>query len=458
VSSFLDQAVRHPQQVPDRLSLLRESHYNVWVDDGDCCYVFNGVSGALLEVPRGTRLAVTRVLDDVAATGCSPALLERMAYGRMLVSDDADELAMLARRYRVSQDDTSHFAYTLVPSLGCNFECTYCFEDKHPSVMSRAVQDALVSVLDERLPTLRDVHVTWFGGEPLVATRALLDLSDRFIAACDAADVRYDAGIITNGYLLDERTCRELRDRRVGSAQVTLDGPPEVHDRMRPRAGGRPSFGRIVENLGHAVSYLDVIVRMNVDAANVGRAEELLATLEEAGLAGKVGVYVGQIVGVDDGSGAPSSTYGTRCLTGPEFAATELDFSDVSSGRGFGQHALPQPVGAPCTAVRRNELVVGSEGELYKCWESVGNRREVIGSIFDVAASVGTRQERKWLAYDPFSDDECTSCVALPVCMGGCANHALDLLQRSNRCSTFRHSYVETVRSYARGAAAQEPS
>jgi uncharacterized protein len=114
---------------------------------------------------------------------------------------------------------------------------------------------------------------------------------------------------------------------------------------------------------------------------------------------------------------------------------------------GFANHSMPRPTGAPCTAVRANELVVGSEGELYKCWDSVGNRMEVVGDIRDYKNTNGRMQ--KWLKYDPFADPECRSCIALPVCMGGCAHHGMDLLQYENRCGSFRHTYKEQIISYA---------
>jgi uncharacterized protein len=89
---------------------------------------------------------------------------------------------------------------------------------------------------------------------------------------------------------------------------------------------------------------------------------------------------------------------------------------------------------------------VGSEGELYKCWASVGNRGEAIGHIRDHR----TTNDRlsKWLGYDPFADTECSNCIALPVCMGGCAHHAMDPQQRANRCGTFRHTYQEQVLAF----------
>jgi uncharacterized protein len=429
---------------------MKESRYNVWVDRDGASYVYNGVSGGLLRMSADERAAVQRVLADAGARDCSPKLLEKMAVGRMLVPDDADEIAMLAKRYESTRHDTSHFAMTLVTSLGCNFDCPYCFEAKHPSIMSDAVVAALLQVLDSQLPRISSFNAAWFGGEPLVGKRPLLELSDEFIARCDAAGVEYSASITTNGYLLDEETCRELHERRVSSVQVGLDGPPDVHDRMRPLANGKGTFWKIVQNLHHAVDYFPIAVRMNVDSENIDRAEELLQILEAEGLGGKLTVYLGQLVGVDDGNASPSATYRPRCFNIPEFARAELAFTQLTAKYGFGDPVLPTPSGAPCTAVRANEVVVGSEGELYKCWDSVGNPREVIGSIFDYTNLNGRR--RRWLEYDPFSDEECRGCVALPVCMGGCAHHGMDMLQHENRCSTFRSAYQEQVLAFAEHA------
>jgi uncharacterized protein len=216
---------------------------------------------------------------------------------------------------------------------------------------------------------------------------------------------------------------------------------------MRPLAGGKSSFWGIVKNLQHAVNYFPISLRMNVDMENILHTEEMLQILADEGLADKLSVYPGQIVGIKDGSGSPSSTYGTACFTNLEFARAERDFVALAGRYGFSRPTLPKPSGAPCTAVRANELVVGSEGELYKCWDSVGNKREVIGDIRDYKKTNSRMQ--KWLKYDPFSDAECRSCIALPVCMGGCAHHGMDLLQHENRCGSFRHTYREQIISYA---------
>ncbi len=361
---------------------MRESRYNVWAEANDQAYVFNGVSGALLRLSLADYRAIRGHLAGDPGASPRPAALARLVEGMMLTPDQGDEIGLLRDRYRASRHQQSGFGLTIVTSLGCNFDCPYCFEAKHASVMDDDVQAGIGALLRQQIACgITSFHVTWFGGEPLIGKRALLALSDDFIAQCDAACVSYDASMTSNGYLLDEDTCADLRDRRVRSVQVCLDGPPRVHDAMRPLTGGRETFWRIVRNLHHAVRYMGVSVRVNLDSRNAETAEELLAILASEGLAGKISVQPAQIVAIDDGVPSPSAKYRPRCLSNPEFARLELDFHALARHYGFGSAGLPMPTGAPCTAVRVNELVVGSEGELYKCWNSVGNPKEVIGHI-----------------------------------------------------------------------------
>src|SRR5207244_6285870 len=125
-------------------------------------------------------------------------------------------------------------------------------------------------------------------------------------------------------------------------------------------SNGKGTFWRIVANLHHAVDYFPIAVRVNVDNENVSQVEELLQILEGEGLSGKLSVYPGQLVGVDDGIPAPSATYQPRCFSSPEFAKVELSFTELADKYGFGDHSLPPPSGATCTAVPADEAVVGS--------------------------------------------------------------------------------------------------
>ncbi|MBB5783559.1 radical SAM/SPASM domain-containing protein [Nonomuraea jabiensis] len=425
---------------------MQESRYNIWVAKKDAAYVYNGVSGALLRMSKGEKIALRKYLAGDPENSCSPRLLAHLMRGFMLVPDDADELSILETRYRASRWDSTSFALTVVTSLGCNFSCPYCFEAKHPSKMSEEVRGHILKVLDYQLTKISSFNVTWFGGEPLLGMDTITSLSDEFIDRCDRHSIQYGATVITNGYLLDNATCATLKDRRVESVQVGLDGPPDVHNCMRPLAGGVGTFWKIIRNLRHAVDYFPVSVRVNVDADNLSSAEELFQILANEGLSEKLTVYPGQIVSGGGNPLAPSSTYKPPCLSKKEFSVAELRFTELATRYGLAAPYLPTPTAAPCTAVRANELVVGSRGELYKCWDNVGDSNEVIGHIQDWRDT--NARLAKWLKYDPFGNVECRGCVALPVCMGGCASHAFDALQYENRCGTFRHNHRDKVLKY----------
>jgi uncharacterized protein len=138
---------------------------------------------------------------------------------------------------------------------------------------------------------------------------------------------------------------------------------------MRPLADGRGNFWHIVKNLRHAIDYLNVSIRVNVDRHNFSVAGDLLQILADEGFTGKLKVALGRLSGGENG-GAPSKAYAKCSLTIPEYAQIEREFVDLAIRYGFAGVELPQPTAAPCTAVRSNELIVGSEGELYKCYQS----------------------------------------------------------------------------------------
>jgi uncharacterized protein len=441
------------ETVGGRASGLRESRYNVVFEQHDRAWVYNGLSGKVMSLSADEWVATREFL---AGSERFPAveLLRDLTLGRMLVKDDLDEVELLERRYRAGTGDRTSFALTIVTSLGCNFDCPYCFQVKPRAILDDETVGLLVEVLEEQLPAIAQFQVTWFGGEPLLATDRIDDLSQAFIERCDAAGVRYSANIVTNGYLLTRDVAQRLRDARVGSAQITLDGPAETHDLMRPLRSGRGTFDVILDNVVACADLIPIAIRVNLDTGNAGQYERLLDQLVERGLAGRITVHPGRIVAYDEGIGAPSESYQPQCLTVPQFATVEREFRAAARERGLASAQLPQPVPTPCTAVRVNELVVGANGELYKCWDSVGNQQEEIGHL----RSWKDPNDRvlKWLRYDPFTDEGCRGCIALPTCMGGCAHHAMLDRTGDSKCSTFRTTYRQQVEDYAASAEAAD--
>jgi uncharacterized protein len=434
---------------------MRESRYNVWVDVDDTTHVFNGLSGQLVNLTSSQVLAFRSLVESGDLAGLDEAFARRLVEARVLVRDELDEIALLNGRWLRNTRDPRRLGLTLVTSLGCNFDCPYCFEDKRPSIMSPEVQRNVLGLVTDSVGNLESLDVTWMGGEPLVGRRVIYDLSDRFIEVCDANGIAFSSGIVTNGWYLTPDVCDELLARRMSWAQVTIDGPPDVHDRNRPLVGGGKTFDRVLANLHHAVERFDVSVRVNVDNANLGRVEELFQILEAEGLGGRLHIGAAKTVSWDDNPSAPMASYQSACFTSPEFARVELEFNRLAARYGLGTPTLPSAIGSPCTAVQANSLTVGSEGELYKCWDSIGNLEASIGHI----ANYKQPNERvlRWLLHNPTEDAQCSQCVALPVCMGGCAHYGFVGNRSDDKCGTFRYTYREQVEEYVRHGNGEGP-
>lgn len=418
---------------------MKLSKYNVWAQHGGREFVYNSRTGSLLQVPVGTEQSLIHA--GVIAEADAP---EAMVQGGMILPDSTDELALLRERYHVGRTTKSHLALTVISSLGCNFDCPYCYEDKRPEVIKPEVEQAILRFVDDRIARgLSSIAVQWLGGEPLLGKRNIVRMSHEFRERSERGGINYRSYITTNGSLLTRRVATELVEAGVRRAQITLDGPPDIHDMMRPTRRGDGTFWKILGNIEAAADVIPIVVRINVDRENFIHIDELLDILDARGLREKIEVYVGHLIAVDDGAAQPSASYTRACFNTKGFATTERYFNDSATARGFKSRVLDGPILTPCMAMREEEYVVGSGGELYKCWKSVGNDNEVVGSILEYG--MPNSRVHRWLNYDPFEDAECVSCDALPVCMGGCAHHTFDKRLYEDRCTTFRYESRERV-------------
>ena len=123
----------------------------------------------------------------------------------------------------------------------------YCYYLKkrrlYPNVESfRMSDDLLEEYILQHIKASPGPTITfsWHGGEPTVLG---VDYFRKIVALQrkhGPADRRIFNGIQTNGILLDEEWCRFLAAEGFGVG-LSLDGPPEMHDRYRVTRGGEPT-------------------------------------------------------------------------------------------------------------------------------------------------------------------------------------------------------------------------
>ncbi|MBR1828798.1 MAG: radical SAM protein [Atopobiaceae bacterium] len=397
-----------------------QSRYNIFARiPGKKTYaVVNLFTGSCVELSLA-ELYLLSVAEDLNA---NHPILQRFARAGLVCK--YDELAFLESLTRSTCSMGRKISLVICPTLSCNFDCPYCFEHHGRGRMSQEVQDDVVSLAERMLEASEadELHVTWFGGEPLLAHHIVASLSERLISLASAYGAHYDASIFTNAYLLTQEIADMLAASRISRAQVTIDGIGDAHDRLRPLAGGGPTFDWIVNNLRSIHIPFKVMLRQNVNAGSASTMAEVRAFAEELARESGNDIVYHPVTMV--GSAAPErESNAPRVVEGSDavqLGITEL-LQNYRAARAF--HCEAQSLGAVC---------IDDEGRLIKCWEGAANSELAFGTAhdWDPANPLATATDPDKLTMYLNSavstaDEECRSCMWLPVCAGGCPQKAL---------------------------------
>ena len=166
----------------------------------------------------------------------------------------------------------------LIPTRACNLRCLYCgfgaaqapCEQMDPRMAVAAVDWMADEVQREGGQTL-DVH--FFGGEPMAAPDVVEVAAHRTRAAAAERGLTPRLEAATNGVYSEDRA-RFLGDY-FDWVVLSFDGPPDIHDRHRPAAGGRGSFEAVARTARIlSRSPADFSLRICVSQHNVSRLAE----------------------------------------------------------------------------------------------------------------------------------------------------------------------------------------
>ena len=311
---------------------------------------------------------------------------------------------------------------TLFVDHQCNLRCTYCYNgEKFSRRMSREV---LVEAARLALGKARDVlHVSFFGGEPLLHPEFIEVAATLFEREAErlAPGLALRFIMNTNGTLLDDRAIRILSAPRQFLVNVSLDGAPEVHDKVRLTAGGKGTY----------------------DAVDRG-----LRRLRDAGIPYQLLSVVGP-----SGARALGSTVATLLALAPEKAQLSVDYrapwtieslgwlrdglrdagdawmAAFRAGKVVPLNPLHGKIlahlhgGMPCASrclLANGELTVAPSGNLYPCGQMVGEDDDPALVIGHVSTGVEPPRVAALQAARDRIDETCGECELLDRCQSQC--------------------------------------
>jgi len=401
---------------------MKASFYNHIVDleDGKAL-LYNSASGALAEIDPESRTRLDRVLAmGQAETDADRELFDGLVEGGYLIDEKVDETAMIRARSRRQKIEGATLSLTIAPTLACNFCCNYCFESQSNVRMKPDMEQALLRFAAREMARADKLLVTWFGGEPTLCLPTIERIQRGLAELAERHKIKFHpASIVTNGYLLDKTMAERLKEMGIGSAQITIDGPEEVHDRRRKLHSGRGTYRQIMDNLAESAEILRVGIRINVDRDNAESAHGVLADLERRGILSKVQVHFAQVT---SGTGVCADMR-DRCFSGEEYSRSQVSLYRALIERGIYRYDYPQVFGGVhCGALSDHYYVVGPGGLLFRCWEELSSDPAMsIGSILTEALTPDQQKNRdRYRNWEPLTMSGCAACRVLPICMGGC--------------------------------------
>lgn len=369
-----------------------------------------------------------------------------------LVDADRDEVSDWEDAFCRAKTDMTYIDLTILLTHQCQMKCQYCFEgDKENKSISHNSIQAIMHFLMAHKDNCNRLRITWFGGEPLLNYQKLKAMSMRFIDFCSENEIQYSADITTNAFALSRERCSEMvNELNVKRFIITLDGPADVHDRRRPLRSGLPTFDRIWENIGYLLDVgAKVTIRMTIDRENACSIPEFLHNIAKSSYAGKVGLSFCRTI---DFNFTPQNIM-SLLYSEKEFAEVEWTLIQIAHSLGLYRYSFPYaaPEGG---CLRKGDVVVGSDGIVYKCLDTVGDRHWAVTSIDNLDLPSETPLwYKEWCNWLPSQSPSCSKCVLRPLCNGGCPHNALfrdkkhgSKLQCPDWKSNYRKQIIELVK------------
>ncbi len=421
---------------------LKFSKYNKIVKLNDEYIVFNTRTLSLLLFEQKYIDMIEN--DDVKAfvDSFKPEEVDLLIENGIILESDIDELKIIKDEYWFNKYTDETLNISILTTLACNFACPYCFETRRNVRLTPKIENAIFEFIKEQSVNKKFVHVDWYGGEPLLNYDSIKSLSQKLIKLSAERGFTYYSSITTNGYLLNKEKIDELVKYNLRSAQITLDGPKEIHDKMRPLINQEGTYDTIINNIRYATQFITINLRVNINAENHLKIDGLL---EEIKNIPNLNLAIKAIVP------ASYKEYNKDVLSAQDYANIVINKYKYAQRLGINtaiDNIFEGSMHRYCIVDSDSQFIISPTGKIFKCGESYADdEKGIIGGLDENGRIVIDDQRKPFWDKDPFSFEECKNCILLPLCLGGCQMKRL--IKKVEPCSPeYKYSLDELIKIY----------
>lgn len=276
------------------------------------------------------------------------------------------------------------------------------------------------------------VHVSWFGGEPLLYFNEVVFPISLFAKdLCDSMKTPFMCSITTNASKINSDIIEKMKLIDLKHFQITLDGARKRHDKIR-NENGQPSYDLIMNNI------MDICLKMN--DANI----TLRINYDDQTLKDKQLEEIFSYIPVEYRKKiTPNFQRVWQTIKGkPTKNERRLELYNYCRNIGYKvcDPANVFQVGSyyKCYADRFNHLEINYDGKIYFCTARSLSEENVPGILMDNGRILWNESKvAKRYAKATFDNEMCIQCKYLPLCMGPCSQKIIEtpIDQLSNICN-----------------------
>jgi len=317
-------------------------------------------------------------------------------------------------------------------SHDCNLRCAYCFASSGPFggerlLMPEEIGKKAIDYLMAHSGSRKHCEIDFFGGEPLMNWHAIKEV----VAYGREQGKKYGKEIkftlTTNGVALNDEV-QDFLNRENISVVLSLDGRPEVHDRVRKFPSGKGSYEIINAHLKRFIQSRDCqnyYVRGTFTGFNKDFCQDAIHLVEQG--------Y--DIISLEPVVTSEEEAYGLKDSDLPHLYEEYIKLARYyrkrkKEGKPFTffhfnldlRHGPCLPKRLTGCGAGHEYMVVTPEGDFYPCHQFVGRKEYKLGSLDSGGLNEPLR--KKFQQAHIYHKPCCVACWARFYCSGGCHANA----------------------------------
>lgn len=403
---------------------MKYSQFNSILPYGDLYALYNTFEGKVILIePDLKELRLASEKEGIKSLkAVHPTFYQYLITHGFLVKNALDEVEAVKRISKDVDESLEHFHLTVNPTMNCNFKCWYCYETHvKNSRLQVDIIDKINRFISKRLleKELKHFSLAFFGGEPLLYFRKnVVPIIEYLLLECRKRRKSYHISFTTNGYLINQEFIDYFLSHDIRCYfQITLDGYRAVHDKVRYVNQRRGSYFKILNNVKQLIrNKFHVRLRINYTDKNLADTYKIAEDIADVDP-----VAIKHYLLIDY-----HRVWQNQRIDDLDIVLQRNIDRFREKGFEVNNNFSPNNVTNSCYADKRNSVVINYNGDLYKCTARDFKPDNSVGYLDDEGNLVWRDHHLEKRMNAKFKNPPCLSCRLLPICNGGCSQHALE--------------------------------